>query len=488
MDVSEAIQGLTPQAVWEHFARIAAIPRPSKKEEKVAAHVLKIARENNLRAERDATGNIAVRKPPSPGKEASPMVALQSHLDMVCEKDRASTHDFDADGIQLVRSNGYIHANGTTLGSDNGIGVAVALSVMLDKSLVHGPLEFLFTVDEETGLTGASGLRPGFLKSRLLLNLDSEEDGAVYVGCSGGRDTVFTFRIRREPVPPGYEPLGFAVRGLRGGHSGLDINAGRGNAIKLMARALWAIGNSNDIRIAAIEVGSKRNAIPREAEILLYIHGEHSSAVRTEVEALNTIIKSEYSTSEPSLALELVSRKPSANERVLAKADQERLLSLLVILPHGVLAMSVDIPGLVETSTNVATIQSEPEAVVVATSQRSSVKTALDDVINSLRVMGKLVDADVKHSDGYPGWKPNLDSHALKVTRETYMQLYGREPAVKAIHAGLECGVIGEKYPGIDMVSFGPTIEGAHSPRERVEIATVQRFWNLLVGVLKNLS
>jgi dipeptidase D len=486
--LSNAIAGLTPEPLWQHFVRIAAIPRPSKKEEKIAAHIVGIASSHRLEVIRDETGNVLVRKPASRGRESSPIVALQSHIDMVCEKNKDVAHDFDRDGISLVRSDGYITARGTTLGSDNGIGVAAALSVMLDASLEHGPLEFLFTVDEETGLTGAAGLKPGFLKSRILLNLDSEEDGALYVGCSGGRDTLLTLPIRTEPVTSGSLPLGIAVTGLRGGHSGLDINSGRANAIKVLTRALWHLVRTEGIRLERMEGGSKRNAIPREAEAIVHVKENRLTVVRGEIDRLNRELRSEYSSGDPQLELEVSRTKPRTGGSAFTTADQSRLLDLLFALPHGVTTMSADIAGLVETSTNVATVQTGQESVVIGTSQRSSISTALDTLVSMVGVIGSMAGARVEHTDGYPGWKPNVNSAALKTTKETYRQMFGAEPAVKAIHAGLECGIIGERFPGMDMVSFGPTIEGAHSPAERVEIATVQKFWNLLTGVLKNLA
>jgi dipeptidase D len=486
--LSAAITGLEPKPIWDHFARISEIPRPSKKEGKITAHVIELARKHDLEVRQDNTGNVVVRKAASPGKADSQTVAVQSHLDMVCEKNRDVTHDFDREGIELVRANGYVKAGGTTLGSDNGIGVAAALSVMLDNSLVHGPLEFLFTVDEETGLTGASGLTPGFLKSKVLLNLDSEEEGALYIGCSGGRDTLLTLPVEREVAPKGFVPVGFAVAGLRGGHSGLDIHAGRGNALKLLARALWQIANSIDIHVSHLEGGGKRNAIPREAEAVVYAKEQQLDVLRDRVSEINSVLKNEYSTVEPNLLLKITESKPASNWGVLKEADQDRLLSLLYGLPHGVVAMSADIPGLVETSTNLATVQMDQESVTVGTSHRSSINSALENIATAVGVIGRLARAKAELTDGYPGWKPNLNSNALKVTKQTYSQLFGKEPEIKAIHAGLECGIIGQKFPGMDMVSFGPTIEGAHSPDERVEIGTVKKFWDLLTGVLKNLA
>jgi dipeptidase D len=486
--LSEAIRGLDPKPLWQHFAQIATIPRPSKKEERIAAHIIELAKASSLEVEQDATGNIVVRKPASHGKESSPMVALQSHVDMVCEKNRDSLHDFERDGIQLIRLDGHVKANGTTLGSDNGIGVAAALSVMLDPTIVHGPLEFLFTVDEETGLTGANGLRSEFLRSRILLNLDSEDEGTLYIGCAGGRDTILRHAVERELLPQGYVPLGLAVTGLRGGHSGGDIHTRRANAIKLLARALWLIARSTDIRLASIEGGDKLNAIPREAEAVVYIKGERLKAFRDRVDELNALFKDEYATVEQNLRLRVSPNRPQSDGRVFTKLSQDSLIKLLYVLPHGVIAMSADIPGLVETSTNVAALIAEPSTVVIGTSQRSSVPSSLADIVNVVSIHGQMTGCTVEPGVGYPGWKPNLKSHALQVAQRTYKELFEHEPMVKAVHAGLECGIFEEKFAGMDMVSFGPTIEAAHSPDERVEIESVRKFWDLLLALLTNLS
>ena len=474
--------------MWDHFFRLAAVPRPSKNEGRVAAHVLDLAKSAGLTAQQDPTGNIVVRKPASRGKEKGPMVALQSHLDMVCEKNRDVQHDFNRDGIQLVRNGGYICARGTTLGADNGIGVAAALTVMLDPSLEHGPLELLFTVDEETGLTGANGLRSEFVKSRLLLNLDTEEEGSLYVGCAGGRDTLLTFGIGREQTPAGYLPFILVVKGLKGGHSGVEIHVGRGNALKLLGRALWEISRKINLRLVRMEGGSKRNAIPREAEALVLVDPSDGDKLKDLVKQIDETAKAEYATVDPGLELQARTDGAGTSEHPLRRADQDRIISILHTLPHGVMAMSADIPGLVETSTNVATIETSPEKIIVGTSQRSSVGSALHNMVSVVEAMGLLAGASIEKTDGYPGWKPNLESQSLKVASKAYKELFGKEPAVKAIHAGLECGIIGEKFPGMDMVSLGPTIEGAHSPDERVEIASVQKFWNLLLKILKNLS
>jgi len=486
--VSDVLKGLTPSPVWSHFGQIAEIPRPSKKEERIASHVISLARKAGLDVRQDSLGNILVCKPATPGRDRAPMVALQSHLDMVCEKNSDVKHDFDHDAIQLIRVDGHIKARGTTLGSDNGIGVAAALAVMLDSKLVHGPLEFLFTIDEETGLTGAAGLKQGFVKSRILLNLDTEEEGAIYVGCAGGRDSLLSISIGREKAPHGYEPHSLMIRGLRGGHSGVDIHIGKGNALKVIGKTLSDMSQSGDILLAHIEGGSKRNAIPREAVAHLYVNSAAIGRLRDCVNRLQKMFSIEYSSVDSGVALEFVASSQGAAKQPLRRSDGVRVIGLLNTLPHGALAMSPDMPGLVETSTNVATIETMESRVIIGTSQRSSVRENLDQAVNAVASLARLVSADVETTDGYPGWKPNLDSAALKVAKMTYKELFGVEPAIKAIHAGLECGIIGERFPGMDMISFGPTIEGAHSPDERVDIATVQKFWDFLAATLQTLS
>lgn len=484
---TSAIDGLTPPLVWKYFAELARIPRCSKHEAAAARFVLDTARRLGLPARQDAYGNVVVKKPASPGRERVPSVCLQGHLDMVCEKNAGTVHDFSKDPIVLVRKDNVLMADGTTLGADNGIAVATNLAIMEDTSLEHGPLELLFTVDEETGLTGAHHLQPDFIESRTLLNLDSEEEGALYVGCAGGRDTVATWPVTAEPAPAGTVGLQVTVTGLRGGHSGLEIDKGRGNAIKILGRVLLALADRSGARLAAVNGGNKRNAIPREASALVAVPARKLADARALVDEWQAIARSELATVDPDVrvaAEEVRGRRP----RVWARTLQKRVTQVIAALPHGVIRMSADIPGLVETSTNVAVITTSPRRVELATSQRSSVASELDEIAQTVRTIMTMGGADVTQSAGYPGWKPNLESPILKLAIATYKQLYGKEPEVKAVHAGLECGIIGEKYPGIDMVSFGPTLEGVHSPEEKIYIDTVPKFWNFLLGILRNLQ
>jgi dipeptidase D len=484
--MSSAIEGLKPALVWKYFAEIARIPRCSKHEEKMTKYVLDTAKRLGLVAKADQLGNVVVRKPASSGREKVRSVCLQGHLDMVCEKNKDKAHDFAKDPIELVRKGNFLTANGTTLGADNGVAVATNLAIMEDKSLVHGPLEFLFTIDEETGLTGAGGLSDGMLVSRTLMNLDSEEEGALYVGCSGGRDTTGTWAVAWDAAPKGWVAAHLTVSGLKGGHSGLEIHTGRGNAIKILNRALLVL-DPLGARLASIEGGNKRNAIPREAEAIVYLPPAAWAKAEQAVTAFNATAKAELATADPGLQV-LIAPHKGKKGKVVKKAVQAKLLATISALPHGVIKMSADIPGLVETSTNVAVIGTTPKAIALATSQRSSVDSEIKEICHTVGSVFALGGAKVKQGDGYPGWKPNLKSPILALAKTTFQQLYGKAPEVKAIHAGLECGIIGEKVPGMDMVSFGPTLEGVHSPDERIHIDTVERFWDYLLAILRNVN
>lgn len=487
MNMSHAIQGLKPEGVWKYFAEIVRIPRCSKNEAMMTDYVFKTAKKLGCEAYTDDVGNVVARKPASPGREKSGGVCLQGHLDMVCEKNKDKVHDFGKDPIEMVRDGNVIKANGTTLGADNGIAVAMCLAIMEDKSLVHGPMEFLFTVDEETGLNGANNLAPGFVKSRTLINLDSEEEGALYVGCSGGRDTTGVWKVEFEAAPGGAKAAELKVSGLRGGHSGLDIHKGRGNAIKIMARVLMRLTDYG-ARISSMEGGSKRNAIPREAEAKLLIPKKRWEGAAAAVEALAREIKAEFATVDPDVAISLSETAGGKKGKILKKSAQKRILRTICGLPHGVMRMSPDIPGLVETSTNVAVLQTTKKSVSLATSQRSSVESEIDEICETVAAIFSLGGADVEAGSGYPGWKPNLDSEILKIAKKTYKSMYNKDPEVKAIHAGLECGIIGAKYPGMDTVSMGPTLEAVHSPDEKIYIDTVEKVWTYLLAVLKNVG
>lgn len=481
-----AIEGLKPELVWKYFAEISNVPRCSKNEAAMTKYVMDIAKRFGLEAKADKHGNVVVKKPATRGKEKVGRVCLQGHLDMVCEKNKDKVHDFSKDPIELVRKGNVLMANGTTLGADNGIAVATNLAIMEDQSLEHGPLEFLFTVDEETGLTGASNLAGDFLESRTLLNLDSEEEGSLYVGCSGGKDTIGTWKLDFEKAPGQTTCCTVHVAGLRGGHSGLEIDKGRGNAIKILNRALILLGDIG-ARLSSVDGGNKHNAIPREAEGMIFIPKKKLDEAFAIVKEFNTTVKAELSSVEPDLSV-ILSEGKGKKGKVIRKGQQRRILQTIAGLPHGVIKLSADIPGLVETSTNVAVIRTGKKTITLATSQRSSVASEILEIVQSVASIFTLGDADAVTMDGYPGWKPNLDSPILKVAKSTYRSLNGRDPEVKAIHAGLECGIIGERFPGMDMVSFGPTLEGVHSPDEKIYIDTVERFWNYLLAILKNVN
>ncbi len=485
--MSNAIEGLTPVLVWKYFAEISRIPRGSKNEAAITKYVLATAKKLGLEAKADKFGNVVARKPATPGREQAPSIALQGHLDMVCEKNKDKVHDFTKDPLTLVRKGETIMADGTTLGADNGIAVATNLAIMEDKTLEHGPLEFLFTVDEETGLTGANNLAPDFLRSRILINLDSEELGALTVGCAGGKTTCARWKLERDNAPAKAVAALVTVKGLRGGHSGIEIDKGRGNAIKILARVLRSI-DALGVRIAAIEGGNKHNAIPREAQAAVFVPAARWDEVAALVAELAPVLKAEVARIDPDLTVTLEPVKGGKKSKVLKKPLQKKLLAALSGLPHGVTKMSAEIPGLVETSTNVAVIRTTPKAIDLVASQRSSVASEINEICQTVGDILTLAGAAVEAAGGYPGWKPNLESPILKIAKETHAQLFGQEPEVKAVHAGLECGIIGEKCPGMDMVSLGPWIEGVHSPDELIHIDSVPKYWDYLLAILKNAS
>ncbi|MBU1098369.1 MAG: cytosol nonspecific dipeptidase [Ignavibacteriae bacterium HGW-Ignavibacteriae-2] len=482
----DVIKNLKPALLWKYFYEISQVPRPSKKEEKIREYVIDFAQKHSLEFVEDKVGNIVIKVPASKGFENKPTVVLQGHVDMVCEKNKGTNHDFDNDPLTLINEDGWIKAKGTTLGADNGIGVAAGMAAATDPDLQHGPLEILCTVDEETGLTGANALKPGFISGKILLNLDSEEDGAFYVGCSGGVDTYGVFELELTKAKKDHEPFEIMVTGLKGGHSGLDVKAGRANAIKLLAQLL---NRMNDVKfsIAQISGGSKRNAIPREAEAVILIDPKDKAKVQKIVKLFVQDSLLEFNTNDGGLKISFTKKKDKV-KKVFTKPFSKKIIRTLLALPHGIMAMSADIPDLVETSTNLATVTMEDNLLQVGTSQRSSIESAKENICNSVKAVFKLADASqILLGDGYPGWKPNMNSEVLKSSVEVFKKLYSKEPHIKAIHAGLECGILGDKYPGLDMISFGPTIQGAHSPDEKVNIADVEKFYNLLKGILKEI-
>lgn len=483
----EVIEGLEPKLVWDYFYGISQVPRPSKKEEKARKHVIAFAKEKNFEYKEDKVGNIVILVPATEGYEDKPTVVLQGHIDMVCEKNKGTEHDFENDPIKLMRDGDWMTADGTTLGADNGIGVAAAMAAATDPNCIHGPLELLCTIDEETGMTGVGGLEPGFITGKYLLNMDSEEDGAFYVGCAGGQDTMGVFEVQLKENPKELEPYELLVTGLKGGHSGMDIEKGRANAIKLLARLLHKLVPIK-YRIADIDGGSLRNAIPREAEVTLMIDPEDESQVQEIIDEFVKEALAEYKTPDGGLKVEF-KKLDKKVKKVFRKRFTRELVDCLLAMPHGVMSMSPDIPDLVETSTNLATVKMEEGGKLrVGTSQRSAIDSAKMNITNMVAAVLKLAESEVIVADGYPGWQPNMSSHLLAVGKDVFKELFGKEPAIKAIHAGLETGLLGAKYPGLDMISFGPTIEGAHSPDEKIKIPDVAKFYDLMKGILKHLA
>lgn len=483
--MGEVLGALKPELLWKHFEALTQIPRPSRKEEKVAKYVTDFAKANNLEFAKDSFGNVVIRKPAYPGKENLTPVVLQGHLDMVAEKNADVNHDFEKDPLKIYVEGDWVKAKGTTLGSDNGIGVAAALAVLESKDIEHGPIEALFTLDEETGLFGAQALKPGFVNADILMNLDSEEDGALYIGCAGGQNTYVKFKFNQNDVPANTVVLEIKVLGLKGGHSGLDIIQGKGNAIKIMVRLLHELSYKFGVRLVTINGGSKHNAIPRECFATIRAAKKSVNDVTSYIENYSSIVKTEISNVEPNLNISVAETK--SKSKVMDKTSAKNLIDSLYSVSNGVIKMSADIEGLVETSTNLAVVSVKGKSVDVILSQRSSVESEKHDISNSITALFKLAKAEVKQSDGYPGWKPDINSPVLGVVKKVFENKYGKEPEVKAIHAGLECGIIKERYPNMDMISFGPTIMGAHSPDEKVQISTVQKFWDNLVEALKNI-
>ncbi|MEE4178643.1 MAG: aminoacyl-histidine dipeptidase [Bacteroides sp.] len=476
---------LKPSRVWEHFEDICQVPRPSKKEEKILKFLIAFAEKNKLEWQQDKVGNLLISKPASRGYENRQSVVLQSHVDMVCEKNADTKHDFDHDPIVPRLDGNWVRGTGTTLGADDGIGIAVQLAILEADQIEHGPLECLFTVDEETGLTGAFALEKGFIKSRILLNLDSEDDGELFIGCAGGIDTLVTFPCTKTTPESNHLAYKISVTGLKGGHSGDDINKGRGNANKILNRLLWNFQKMFDIRLSEIQGGNLRNAIAREAFATFTMPQKYKADLRELFEKLSADIRDELKTNEPGLAIACA--ETGMPDGLIDLNTQQNLFNALYACPHGVMAMSPDIPNLVETSTNLASVKMTPSEIIISTSQRSSLESGKRDLADMVASVFTLAGAKVKHGDGYPGWKPNVNSPILGITEMAYTSLFKEKPKVLAIHAGLECGLIGEKYPGIDMISYGPTIKGAHSPDEGIEIDTVQKFWDLTLEVLKNI-
>ncbi len=476
---------LNPSAIWNYFELICQIPRPSKHEEKIIAYLEEFARANALPFKKDEAGNVLISKPASHGMEGRRTIVLQSHLDMVCEKNSDTIHDFNTDPIRPYIDGEWVTAEGTTLGADCGIGIAAQLAILSSENLNHGPIECLFTVDEETGLTGANALKSGFFTGKALINLDSEDEGELFIGCAGGIDTVANIHYETIPSPAGFFPIRIAVSGFQGGHSGDDINKNRGNAIKILNRFLWQIMQKFEIGISDYQGGNLRNAIAREAFATILVPGSKKEEITVEFNIFRSNMEWEMIQNEPFMKLTLESSELPAV--IMDRLSQTKLVNSIYACPHGVLTMSTRMPGLVETSTNLASVKfKQGNLIEITTSQRSDLESGKLDAAYMVESLFQLIGADVRHGEGYPGWAPNPDSELLKITRLSYSQLFKAEPIVRSIHAGLECGLFLEKFPGLDMISFGPTMRGVHSPDEKINILTVDKFWKLLTDVLGN--
>ncbi|MDO8927908.1 MAG: aminoacyl-histidine dipeptidase [Bacteroidota bacterium] len=485
--MSNEISKLTPVEIWENFYELTRIPRPSHHEEQVRKFIADFGKGLGLETIQDEAGNVIIRKPATAGMEKRNGVILQGHLDMVPQKNSDKGHDFTTDPIETIIDGEWVKANGTTLGSDNGIGVAAAMAVLASKDLAHGPIEGLFTATEETGMDGANNLKSGILKGEILINMDSEDEGELYVGCAGGEDAIVQFSFTEVPVPAESISFRLNVTGLKGGHSGLDIPLGRGNANKIFFRLLKETHKICGVRLASINGGNLRNAIPREAFGVITVPYEKADKLVGQIAGLTTIIKRELSATEPTLKIELSKIEMPAS--LIDEKTQINLTHAIVACPNGVIRMSDSMPGLVETSTNLAIVKSDNTTKIVEVSclMRSSVDTARAELGSRMDSVFTLAGAKVTLKGGYPGWKPNMDSPILKTMQQVYNSKFGRIPEIKAIHAGLECGILGGTYPNWDMISFGPTIRFPHSPDEKVNIESVSKFWDFLVETLKNI-
>jgi dipeptidase D len=482
--MTPALEGLEPKEIWKHFDALAKVPRPSTREAAVSEYVLVQAGRSGLQVIQDKVGNMVIRKPAHAGREGAPMVMLQGHLDMVCEKNEGTIHNFDTDPIKIVRDGDWLKADGTTLGADNGVGVAAALAVMESKSIAHGPLEFVFTVDEESGLTGAAEFPSGVLKSQYYLNLDNEESGAICIGCAGGIKTIGRRKLGFRKAKPN-AAWRIKVSGLKGGHSGVDIHQGRGNALRILGGVLQTLLDQHTAEIAEINGGSAQNAIPREASAIVLLDSRKGKELRSVVATAEAEYRADLGAFDAGLKI-MVEKVPRPG-KAMASTEGRRVVDLLVSIPHGVLAMNPDVPGLTQNSTNLAIVSTKGQTVEIVTSQRSAIESSKWAAARMVSTVFRLAGFEVEHSGSYPGWKPEPTSDIVQKLQAVHEKIFGKSARLIAMHAGLECGVIGEKYPGMQMASFGPTIVDPHSPNERVQISTVEGFWNYLKAVLERL-
>lgn len=485
LDMNSDIRALEPSRLWNNFADLNAVPRPSKKEERVIAFMKDFGTHLGLETIEDEIGNVIIKKPATAGMEDCETIVMQSHLDMVHQKNNDTVFDFDTQGIEMYVEGDWVKAKGTTLGADNGLGVATIMAILESTNIPHPAIEALFTIDEETGMTGALGLKGGLLTGGILLNLDTEDDDELSIGCAGGVDVTATRTYKEETVPDGKTAFSITVKGLKGGHSGMDINRGLGNANKIMNR-LFLDGFENfGLCISKLQGGGLRNAIPRESSAVIVIDSIHKAAFLNEVQQFTDVVKAELKTTEPNL--ELVVLETDMPKSIMNLGVQEGLIKAIYAAQNGVYRMSADMEGLVETSNNIAKVEVENGAIKISCLTRSSVETAKLDLANVLRSVFELAGCEVTFSGDYPGWTPNVDSKILKIMRNLYVDLHNEQPKVEACHAGLECGILGTNYPEMEMISFGPNIKGAHSPDERASISSTQKYWNYLLEVLKHI-
>ncbi len=483
--MSRMLGNLVPEKVWYYFEEITKYPRPSKKEEIIAGFIKGWAKDKGFELQEDAIGNFVVRKPATPGMEDRKAICIQGHIDMVCEKNSDVEFDFDNDSIQPYIDGDWVKAKGTTLGADNGVGVSMGMALLDSTDIPHPALELLCTLDEETGLTGAIELGTDLLKCDILINLDSEEDGTFTIGCAGGINTLGVYQYAADAVPADYTAYKISITGLRGGHSGINIHEGRGNAAKFMARLLFNLQNEISIRLSDFNSGSKHNAIPRESFATVLVANGHTAAFEKSIAEFNATIKAEYASVEP--GVQVSAQTVNAPARILTADAQKTIINSFNATHHGVYRMSPDIAGLVQTSSNFAIVETKENTIEVLTSQRSSMESEKIDIVSKIRSAMELGGAIVTSSAGYPAWQPNIHSPILEEAKHIYSRMYNAEPEILIIHAGLECGLIGEKYPGMDMLSFGPTLEDVHSPQEKVSISSTKKTWEFLVELVKNI-
>lgn len=475
---------MEPVSVWGIFEEITKVPRPSKKEEKIRAYIKDFATAHKLQYKEDEAGNILVSRPATPGCGNAPAVTLQAHMDMVCDKVEGVKIDFDKDPLKPYIDGDWVTAEGTTLGADNGIGIAAALALLTEKELPTGPVEALFTVDEETGLGGAKALKDGFISGKYLINLDSEEEGEIFIGCAGGADTTATFVHNPMMSPPNYHFMKISVSGLKGGHSGGDIHLGRGNAIKILSRFLCPAMDKYNMVLASFEGGSLRNAIPREASAVIGVPADNRERITVELNMYAATVREELQGVDEDFTMQWESVEPC--KVAMDRQTSFVLLNTLNACPHGVISMSAEMKGLVETSTNLASVKKSGEnRIIVSTSQRSSVDSMKEAIVGSVESLFMLAGAKVSHGDAYPGWRPDRKSELLKIAVDAYKESFNdKKPQVKAIHAGLECALFLKKYPSLDMISIGPTMADVHTPDERMHIPSVERFYTFLKAIL----